>query len=322
MIQRMRMVIRGGVCGAALVLVPTAFGQAGAATPGATPAQIAVGNAGNAVASSGIPQRDTLAKLMRPIVVEFKDQRLEDVFAFIGSTTGADLAVFWADDSGEGLNKDMLITLKSRGRSGLDIIEAVIKKIDMSGEITGGSQWQMADSGEIEIGPKARLNATTRLELYPIKDLLTDVPDFVDAPSFDLNSVLSGANGGGGGQSPFQSQGSTSALTTTSDIEKADQLIAIVVKSIESEQWEQNAGTGATIQYYQGSLMVKGPDYIHRQLGGYPYWPSEEVAAGGATMQRRYVNLSTTTQFAEPLGFRTVPVTGVAGGGGKVPGGG
>lgn len=294
---------------------------------GASPAQIATGNAGAVMVSTGVPERDTLLKLMRPIVVDFNETRLEDVFAFLQATTGADIAVYWTDNTGNGLDRDMLISYRSRGRTALDIIEAVIKKIDQSGQLTGGAQWQMAESGEIEIGPKERLNETTRLELYPVRDLLTEIPDFVDAPTFDLNSVLSGAQGGGGGQSPFQPQGTTSALSPRSEAEQAEDLISIIVRAIEPEQWEQNAGLAATIRYYQGSLLVTAPDYIHRQLGGYPYWPSATAASGeGAMIERRWVNMSTSVQFAEPLGFRSVPVTGVAGGGssggGTGPGGG
>ena len=34
--------------------------------------------------------------------------------------------------------------------------------------------------------------------------------------------------------------------------------------------WINNGGEYATIKYFDGALIVRAPDYIHRQIGGYP----------------------------------------------------
>lgn len=269
--------------------------------------------------STGIPQRDTLARLMKPLTAEFTEVRLEDVFSFIASATGAELDVLWIDDQNPvGLDKEFIVRgIKSRGLSGLQIIERVLSKVDAAGDITGGSQWQMADSGEIQIGPKERLNDFRRLEIYPITDLLTEIPEFSEAPDFDLNSAAQGGGGGGGtGQSPFQSSENTSFSGRTLD-ERADDLVALIVRLVEPEQWEQNGGSGATIEFFQGSLLVNGPDYVHRQLAGYPYWPERVAAANpGAVVERRYVQFNGAVQFSEPEGFDQRGVTAVVPGDG------
>lgn len=40
---------------------------------------------------TGHPQRDTILRLSRPITVDLRDQRLEDVLTFIAELTEADL---------------------------------------------------------------------------------------------------------------------------------------------------------------------------------------------------------------------------------------
>ena len=52
--------------------------------------------------------------------------------------------------------------------------------------------------------------------------------------------------------------------------QKAEELIDMIIESIEPMAWDQNGGSWATIRYYEGSLIVRAPDYIHRQIGGYP----------------------------------------------------
>ena len=68
-------------------LVPVAFAVT-------VPAHPAAAQDAPVFRSSGIPQRDTLIKMMRMVTIDFQDTRLEDAMKFIETTTGADLEVF------------------------------------------------------------------------------------------------------------------------------------------------------------------------------------------------------------------------------------
>ncbi len=274
-----------------------------------------------AVRSTGVPQRDTLLALMRPIVVKFQDQRLEDVFAFIRETTGAEMDVMWQDDQNPtGLDKELKINLNCNGQPALTLIERVLQKADQTAGVNGasGSQWQMADSGEIQIGPKSRLNAFKRVEIYDVSDLITELPNYTDAPQFDLQSVLQSSQGGGGGQSPFQSSGQQNQSLTTKPVEqRLDETITLITRLVEPEQWENAGGDAATIQPYGKALIVNAPDYIHRELNGYNYWPdSANASAEGQVRQRRWVQFNGGFQASELQGFGTAPVTAVVPNGG------
>lgn len=87
---------------------------------------------------------------------------------------------------------------------------------------------------------------------------------------------------------------------------------------MEPEQWLTGGGT-ASIRYFQNSLLVRAPDFVHRQLGGYPWWPSTGTSAA-VINGRRYVSLDVDTSIATVDDLVNQPVTGVVGGG--TPGGG
>ena len=108
------------------------------------------------------------------------------------------------------------------------------------------------------------------MQLYDVRDLLYEVPNFSAVPSLDLDQILqqSSSSGGGGGGSIFADD-DTGGGDARSEAALAQELIDLVITNIESEQWEDNGGDGASIRYYRGSLIVNGPDYIHRQLGAY-----------------------------------------------------
>ena len=145
-------------------------------------------------------KRENLRKMMRQVpAVNFQDHRLEDVLSFITEITGADIEPIWIDDkSVDGLDKDALVTLQAKRISALKLLEMVLDKVgDEAAVFSGGNTWQMTNWGSIECGPKEMLARRARLEIYPINDLLWEIPDYDEAPTIDLQSVLQSPRGGG-----------------------------------------------------------------------------------------------------------------------------
>jgi hypothetical protein len=304
---------RGVVRGALFVIA------AGLALPAAAqPVPAAPGAAPVARQSTGHPKRDTLVKLMRPITIEFTDQRLEDVIAFVRDFTAAEIEVMWMDDRNpEGLDPESPVTLKVENVTVLALLERVLDQV--RGDF-GENTWQMGDYGALEIGPKERLNKRARVEIYDINDLLLDIPDYDEVPEIDLQQALQaagsggGGGGGGGGQGPFEEQDEEEEDERIERQEKAQEIIDLITALVETEQWVDNGGNGATIRYYQGSVIVKAPDYIHRGLVGYTYWPSRLTRVAQASGGRRYVTLTTDQGISTIDGIRQVPASAVVGG--------
>lgn len=301
----------------------------------AAPAALAQAPAA-AVPSTGNPQRDTLIRLMKPVTIELKDQRLEDVIKFISELTGAEIDSMWLTDREQiGMDKEFQVSLKANGISALSLLERVL---DMSTSDTTGAHgmtWQMSDGGALQIGPRERLNKFRRVELYDINDMLMEIPDFTNAPQFDLNNVLQGSGGRGGGgssQSPFQQnngrggnqpgQGVNGQQGTTK-ADRAEALKNLIIGLVEPDQWVENGYEAASIKYYQNVFIVNAPDYVHRALDGYSYWPKRYTTFGVAESSgRRYVTLTAPVSSSKINGITQTPVTAVTGGGATPPPGG
>ncbi len=262
------------------------------------------------------PSQVTLNKLMRRVSIDFTEKRLEDVISFIKESSTADIEPFWADDTHpEGLDKEKVISVKVENVSVLTLLEKVLEKAhpDTGGEAT----WQMSEQGSCQIGPRERLNKYRRIQIYDINDLLMEVPDYRDVPRIDLQQALQASQGGGGGgQSPFRNEQDRQDAQEKAKArqEKSDSIATLIRELVEPEQWTENGGSGGSIRYFQGTLIVNASDYIHRGINGYRYWPQQQQVAMKDSQGRRYVSLTGDTSNSAVAGFTQQPVSAVVGG--------
>ena len=214
-----------------------------------------------------------LRALSKRVTLDVTDQPVSDIFRFLADVTGADLEPIYLDqDSFEGIDPETPITIKATEMPGLTLLERVLARLQQAERPASGYTWQFTDTGSIEFGPKTALNRTQIVELYDIADLMFTVPRFDDAPEFDLSSALQSSQGGGGGNSPFQTQGQQQDDDDTED--RVTRLVQIIENTVEPDQWVSLGGDGGSITFYGTSLVVTAPDYMHRQINGYDFWPS------------------------------------------------
>ncbi len=265
----MRSILGVGVLAAAMALAGPAMAQSSALEGG--------------ISRSADPSRETLERMMKPISIELVDARLEDVMAFLADVTGATLDVVWQDDrSADGLDSDLEVSIKVEGVTALTLLERVLDKarIDAFSEST----WQLSPTGEMEIGPKSALNRRAFVKLYDINDLLFDIPSFTEFPTLDLDSVLGQGEGGGEG-SIFEDEGEQEGARQSRE-DRISDITDILITTIEPEQWVDNGGDAASVREYNGSLLIRAPDYIHRQIDGYDFWPQGASRAARPKMTR------------------------------------
>ena len=257
-------------------------------------------------------KRQTLARLMKPVTVELDGQRLEDVVQFIADVTQADITPLWIDDRNVvGLDKDTTITANAKNASALQLLEIVLDKAAAEGGFDEGS-WQFSKYGNFEFGPKERLNRRKKVVLYDINDLLIAIPDYDNAPAFDLNTVFQQAGqqgGGGGGQSPFQVNQQLNQNQFDRQA-KIDELTDLIITTVEPDQWVDNGGEAATIREFRGNLFINAPDYVHRQLFGYQWWSGRNQTVKYVN-DRRYVTLDGSYDFSETGLTNTIDVEAV-----------
>ncbi len=259
-------------------------------------------------------KRETMTKLLRRVTIDLQDQRLEDVVQFIETVTQTDLDPIWADDQpdGVGLDKDFGVTLKARNLTALALLEQVLDRVNRA-DTGDSSTWQFTPYGAFEFGPREALNRRRFVVVYDLNDMLVEVPDYTNAPDFDLQSAFQNSGqqgGGGGGQSPFQQNDQEDAERRSLE-DRLQQVVDILVETVEPEQWADAGGSAATWRDLRGSLIVNAPDYIHRQINGYPWWPSTMQRVSGAGGTR-------AVTFDAPTGLSQSPAA-TSGGTGTAP---
>lgn len=234
----------------------------------------------SAAAQGNAVRADNYRRLQKPVTIELTGQKLGDIVTFLRDLTGANIDPIWSDDRAEGLDPEQQITLSVRDQPALRLLEKVL---DRCGQNAGDAAWQFDSTGAVQIGLKASLNKHATLVIYDIRDMLFELPDYNSVPELDLNSVLSqggsagggGGGGGGGGQSLFgggAGGGNANDPDRIVDDERAAQrIIDLITETVEPAQWQDNGGDGGTIRFYNGNLLIKAPDYMHRQIVGYSF---------------------------------------------------
>lgn len=219
--------------------------------------------------------------LYTDIDANFEKTPVREVFMFLTDRLNLNIIARYSDDKnadGLGIDPDTPVTLRLKDVPALTVLELVLEQVGAHEPAT----WQMR-RGFVEIGTLDRLSVpgARTVKVYPIDDLLYEPPNFNDAPSTDLSELYRnqyqpyGAPSGGaggvvnpGGGVIFGPPGSHSPRKAKSA--KAQELIDFIIGNVEPMAWEANGGEYATIRYLDGALIVRAPDYIQRQIGGYP----------------------------------------------------
>jgi hypothetical protein len=160
----------------------------------------------------------------------------------------------WKDESHtEGLDPDRLIDLRCTAISPIGAIEKLASRL--GADVT----WQPTDSGEIEMGPRSRLNETVVVKVYAIKDLLSRTPEFRACPTIDLDAALHHESG-----SVLKADIET-PKKDAEPLSEAERLVELITTLIGREQWDLRGGP-AHARIFQDSLIIRAPGYIHRQI--------------------------------------------------------
>ncbi len=177
---------------------------------------------------------------------------------------GVLMQVYWENSHYEGISRTAPIFLTLENKPAVVVLERILQQLSGEEEIA----WQIRD-GVLEIGFKSRFSTKASLQLiqYPITDLLFTIRDFDEAPIMGNG----GNSGSGNGPSINFGSGGSDPKKQSKDT-RVDKVIQLITKFIESEQWDINGGE-CSIDSFRDTLLINAPDYVHRQIGGYPYEP-------------------------------------------------
>jgi hypothetical protein len=280
--------------------------------------------------------------------VNFDKTPAKQAFEYVQQEMGVPLVVRYSGEgASDGIDPEFEVSLQMEGATAMNVIERLLDIVATDEPCT----WQIRD-GFVEAGTKERLAAPAARELrmYPVRDLLFEPPTFDNAPDFNLGSALqqggqgqggqggggSGGGGGGfgGGGGGFGGGGGGGSgggggiigdpgedPERPTEEEQAEQLMDIIKEQCEPEAWQDAGGDWASMRYYQGVLIIRAPDFIHRQIDGYPFAPKRpRKSAMSGEGARRYVTFTGGLSIVDNVQFRGVPVGGAVGNGGGTTG--
>ena len=223
--------------------------------------------------STNFAHAKILGKLLyTDLSVSWVEQPISEVLHEFQGDLKIDMFIFWNSKDKDGIDKNTPISLKLTNQPAIVVLERIIEKLNGTVPTT----WQLRDS-MLEIGFKERFTQENAMELrtYDVMNLLFTIRDFDNAP-------IMGTTGGGG----VNFGGPTEDPDRLTKDEEVEKLISTITDFVESEQWKVHGGN-CTIRFYKGSLLVKAPDFVHRQIGGYPFAPLRPK-----DMKTRTVNFS------------------------------
>jgi len=196
----------------------------------------------------------------------------KDALDFVQDLSGANLHVNWAALQSAGVTKDAVIDVHLRGVPLRKILSVILSEAAAGNAVLT----YYVDDNVIEITTLELADKVLVTRVYPVDDLLMDVPDFTDAPTVNLSQTGSsgttaGVGGGGGGGSSSSifggGGGAGGADTTVSRQQRAQQLIDLITSIIRPEIWQANGGP-ASIRFFNGSLIVTAPRSVQEAIDG------------------------------------------------------
>ncbi len=201
----------------------------------------------------------TLSKLVyTDIDAGFEGQPASEVLRFLFEYTNVNGRLLPIDaNHSSGIDLTTQITLPKADRPALNLLQDVLEQCSKTDPCT----WQIR-RGTLEVSSKSRLATESMMVVTttPIDDLLTEIPDYDNPPNLNPG----GGQGGGGEQSggigEFQSKQ-----------QRLDNLINLITRTIEPEAWERRGGNWASLQVYRGTLVIRAPRWIQRQINGFEY---------------------------------------------------
>jgi hypothetical protein len=213
---------------------------------------------------AGIGRAVSVGRALRAPLPDVKldSVSLADAIDYIRDVSAANIVVNWKALEEAGVSKDTPISVRLRGVPLRRVLDVMLSE---AGGTTALSYTYDEDVLEITTKELADKKLITRL--YPVEDLLMEVPDFNDAPNFDLNQATNQSSGGGGGGGGIlgNTGSSNSSQTGMTRAERGQQLVDLIQSLIEPEIWQANGGV-ASIRFFNGSLIVTAPQSVHEAL--------------------------------------------------------
>ena len=194
--------------------------------------------------------------------VKFDKATLGDVIDTLRDMSGANLHVNWRALETVNVTRETQVSLDLRNAPLRQILRMVLAEASGEGLLTF-----YAEEGVIEVTTREMADQKLITKVYPVRDLVLHVPDFNEAPEFNLSQTNAGGRGGGGGGQSLIGQSGGRETAAAIERERGEQLVATIMEIVQPDVWRENGGT-SSIRFFDGHLVVTAPRSVHEALGG------------------------------------------------------
>lgn len=216
-------------------------------------------------------ERVNIQARLRDLVdpVDIQDAPVRTALQWYSATTGIPVVVDWRSLENEGIDPERRISLQMRHIPAGQLL-ALIMRMASPDEFAATLMYETTP-WYVQVMTKRQADRMLITRVYEVGDLLVDIPNFTNAPEFDLNSALSNTNSGG--STGRSGSGSSLLRDETRDPEqdltrqeRMQQLADLIRDTIEPDVWVENGGS-ATIRFMGTRLVVSAPRYVHAKIG-------------------------------------------------------
>jgi general secretion pathway protein D len=199
--------------------------------------------------------------------VNFEDHPFDQVMGFLTDVNDMNIAVDWEDLRNHGVDRDKPITIRLRDVPLRTVLTEVLGQ-------AGGDvplNYSVGD-GLLRIATKEKLDREKHIVVYDIRDLIVDIPQFANAPRFDLGGQPAGGGDlpGGRGDSIFGSQPGYGADDGEQGSNRrndaiVEEIMDIVRQTVEPDSWRETGTGDGALRELNGQLIVYNTSEAHQQ---------------------------------------------------------
>lgn len=210
-----------------------------------------------------------LGALDQPIDVDFRGDPLRQVVEYLADAHQVNIIVNWHDLETAGVQADVPIDLHLPNQ--ISMRKALTEILSQAGAGTADLGFDIAD-GAVTVATQRTLDSKTYPAVYPISDLLMDIPTYNGAPAPDLRNVQPAV------ASPAQEPNRLDWQHGDDDNDepeedpavrdKISQLIELIRDTVAPDSWRERGGSIGSIREINQQLVVTQNSAAQRQIGG------------------------------------------------------
>ena len=196
--------------------------------------------------------------------IRFDEQPFDEVVNLLNENNDLNIAVDWDDLTSRGVMRDKPISLKLKDVKLRTVLSEVLNQV-------GGDVPLKYSVGEglVRVASKDKLDRDKYILVYDIRDLIVDIPRFVEAPKLDPGRDFSGLDNTLSTPDMFrQWRGDDHLESAQKLLDSSEQIVdkieTIIRGSVEPDSWRDSGGD-ASLHELNGQLIVYNTSEAHAQ---------------------------------------------------------